>query len=122
MPANWIGHCHCNQCKQLHGAAFVTWAGFKTDDFEVIDPDNLFKTYNSWRADRGFCTNCWSSFYFKYNDNDTSYDRNKYVYFTRANIETKINVKPVEHIHFDSHADWFDILDDLPKRKSDYYK
>ena len=30
LPAFWAGHCHCTQCQRLHGAAFVTWVGFKT--------------------------------------------------------------------------------------------
>lgn len=117
LPVSWEGHCHCFQCQQLHGAAFATWTGFKTDDFKIFDTENKFKIYNSGTANRGFCSNCGSSFYFKYNDNATQLDWKDYVYFARANISTELDHKPSQHIYYSSHAKWFDILDDLPKRE-----
>lgn len=118
MPPEWVGHCHCHchQCQQIHGAAFVTWVGFKTDDFEINDPENFFTIYDSGKADRGFCSNCGSSFYFKNNKNSEENEWRGFVYFTRANIETDIHFEPQERIFYKSHAPWFSISDDLPRK------
>ena len=118
MPVSWEGHCHCSQCQQLHGAAFVTWTGFKTDDFEIVDPKKYFKIFDSGTADRGFCLHCGSSFYFKYNIKSDQDEWKDYVYFARANIQTEIKCIPSQHIYYKSHVSWFSVLDDLPKREN----
>src|SRR3990167_154191 len=106
IPATWSGHCHCHQCQQIHGAAFVTWVGFETDDYKIIDPEKKFKIYNSGKADRGFCSNCGSSFYFKYNKGYEVSKWKNFVYFTKTNIDTDISFEPKEHIFYESHAPW----------------
>lgn len=116
LPISWDGHCHCTQCQKIHGAAFVTWVGFKTDNFKILDPENKFRTYNSGIADRGFCSNCGSSFYFKYNSNITpQMDWKGFVYFTRTNITTELNHAPAQHIYYGSHVKWFHFSDNVPK-------
>lgn len=115
MPPAWITHCHCLQCQQIHGAAFATWVGFQTPDFEIIDPDDNFSIYNSGKADRGFCNNCGSSFYFKNSTPDEATQWNGYVYFSRPNIQTPIDRTADEHLHYESHASWVTIQDKLPK-------
>jgi len=112
LPPFWAGHCHCHQCQQIHGAAFVTWVGFSGKDFKLIDPQKQFKTYNSGKAERGFCQNCGSSFYFRYAAKKKSQD----IYLTRTSIKTKLELKPSEHIYYDSHVDWIKITDQLPKK------
>src|SRR3989338_8889820 len=116
MPPSWGGHCHCHQCQQIHGTAFATWIGFKTDDYGIIDPENLFKIYDSGKADRGFCSNCGSSFYFKNNAKSSVNEWRDFVYFTKANIATDIDFEPQEHIFYESRAPWICISDNLPKK------
>lgn len=118
MPPSWGGHCHCHQCQKLHGAAFVTWIGFETNDFKIIDPKNKFKIFDKGNADIGFCTNCGSTFYFKYNKGCPKPVWRKSVYFARPNIHTKIVYKPTKHIYYNSRAPWFKFKDNLPKRKN----
>ena len=116
MPPSWVGHCHCHQCQQIHGAAFVTWIGFRTADYKIIDPKNLFKIYNSGKADRGFCSSCGSSFYFKRNKKSDASDWKDFVYFTRTNIITNLGLEPQEHIFYGSRVSWISISDNLPKK------
>ena len=32
-PIHDFSHCHCSQCRRLHGAAFATFAGVKLEEF-----------------------------------------------------------------------------------------
>jgi hypothetical protein len=104
LPAFWAGHCHCTQCQRLHGAAFVTWVGFKVGA-EVIDPEDQFKTFSTGIAEQGFCQNCGSTFYFKY----TKARDPKWLevtYFARANFIKDPGIEPDHNIFYDSHAKW----------------
>jgi len=116
MPPKWSGHCHCHQCQRIHGAAFATWIGFKTSDYEIVDPEGLFKIYDSGKADRGFCSHCGSSFFFKNHPENEATEWKGYIYFTKANITTDIDFEPQEHIFYESHAPWIQIADELPKK------
>ncbi len=110
-------NCHCKQCQQLHGSAFVTRIGFKHKNIKINDKENNFKTFDSETAQRGFCLNCWSTFYFKYTEKCIYEDQKEDVHIAYSNIETKINFKPTEHIYYNSHVSWFESLNNLPKRK-----
>src|SRR5215510_6977790 len=87
LPALWAGHCHCTQCQRLHGAAFVTWVGFKTAA-EVIDPEKQFKTFSTGIAEQGYCQNCGSTFYFRYTKERERGGQEwlEVTYFARANF------------------------------------
>ena len=107
LPAFWAGHCHCTQCQRLHGAAFVTWVGFKTEA-EVIDPEKQFKTFSTGNAEQGFCQNCGSMFYFRYT---TAMQRGgeewlEVTYFARANFLNDPGIEPDHNIFYESHAKW----------------
>jgi hypothetical protein len=116
LPAHWVGHCHCTQCQRLHGSAFTTWTTFKTDDYTIDDPERVFRTIDTGRADRGFCSQCGSSFYFKYHPGlaDAEEWENS-ICFTLANFETPIAHRPECHIYYDFHAAWLDGFEDLPE-------
>jgi hypothetical protein len=107
LPAFWAGHCHCTQCQRLHGAAFVTWVGFRTKA-EVIDPEKQFKKFSTNIAEQGFCQNCGSSFYFRYT-NLTERGGQEWLgvtYFARANFINDPGIEPDHNIFYDSHAKW----------------
>ena len=104
LPAFWAGHCHCTQCQRLHGAAFVTWVGFRTEA-EVIDPEKQFRTFSTGIAEQGFCQNCGSMFYFKY----TKPAEQRWLeatYFARANFIDDPGIEPDRNIFYDTHAKW----------------
>ena len=57
-----FSHCHCSQCRRLHGAAYATFAGVKTDKFEYLSGEEDIKIYNSSDDhERVFCANCGSN-------------------------------------------------------------
>lgn len=113
---SWCGHCHCNQCQKIHGAPYVTWVGFHADSYAIKDPKEYFKVYKSSVADRGFCSNCGSNFYFRYHDKKHKFYRKDAVLFARPNIDTDLKIEPLEHIYYASKKDWYPVDDDLSKR------
>ncbi len=109
-PATWSAHCHCTQCQKIHGAAFVTWAGFETDDWSIDDKEKHFTVFNSGKAARGFCNNCGSSFFFKYKDSPA------YVFFALPNFTQGPDYMPTENIFYDNHAPWIENIFELHKK------
>ncbi len=59
---------------------------------------------------KGFCSNCGSSLY-------TKFDANPEIYgFPLGTLDTDPGVKAGPHIYVGSKAPWFEITDDLPQR------
>lgn len=110
LPAKWVAHCHCTMCRRAHGAAFVTWFGVEESGFRLEDPDRLYRSYGSSPgAERGFCGRCGSSFLFK------SARWPGEVHLTRANVTTPMSQPPQAHAYYDTHVDWFECADALPR-------
>lgn len=58
-PPTHGAHCHCDNCRRAHGAAFVSWLSFETDTIEVFAGADDFATYiTETGAERRFCKNC----------------------------------------------------------------
>ncbi len=60
-PINDFSHCHCSQCRRLHGAAFGSFACVKREDFSYTSGELELGYYASSEfSDRVFCLNCGS--------------------------------------------------------------
>jgi hypothetical protein len=57
---DWSAHCHCRSCQKSTGAAFTTWVGVKTVNFEVTS-GQLTVCNTSPSVERGFCGKCGTS-------------------------------------------------------------
>ena len=42
-----FSHCHCSQCRRLHGAAYATFAGVARDDFRYLSGESDISVYAS---------------------------------------------------------------------------
>jgi len=59
---NDFSHCHCSQCRRLHGAAYATFAGVACDQFRYVSGQDIVKSYSSSEShDRIFCGECGSN-------------------------------------------------------------
>ena len=116
-PATWSAHCHCTQYQRLHGAAFITCVGFKTLDFDISDPDKVFKRFSTGIAEHGFCSNCGSSFFFRYTKTSDVVEQEwlEYVYFARPNFTIGPDIEPTANIFYNTHASWIENIFELPK-------
>lgn len=111
LPSNWVAHCHCTMCQQTGGAAFVTWVGFNKQACEIRDPDNQLHWFqSSLEARRGFCKQCGSTLFFQ------SSRWPDEIHITLSNFQTPVDRSPQVHVFWDSHVDWIEFNDNLPRK------
>jgi hypothetical protein len=109
-PTKWCAHCHCSLCRRAHGAAFVTWFGVERARFELVaGADRLVWYQSTPRARRGFCSCCGSTLFF---EGDRWPDE---VHVALAHMDGPIDRRPKAHVFFDTHVDWVELGDDLPR-------
>jgi len=113
LPTKWVAHCHCTYCRRAHGAPFVTWAGFATEQVSV-EADALRPTWyeSSPGARRAFCPRCGSPIFFE----STRWPGETHV--ARALFEDPLDKEPSAHVFYESHVPWLHFNDDLPKKVS----
>ena len=59
---NDYSHCHCSQCRRLHGAAYATFAGVARNQFRYVSGQDVIRSYSSSEShDRIFCGKCGSN-------------------------------------------------------------
>lgn len=58
-PLGSATHCHCNQCRKAHGAAFATYANVRREHFRFTQGLESVKTFQSSPGvSRTFCQHC----------------------------------------------------------------
>ena len=111
FPTKWVAHCHCTMCQREHGAAFVTWVSVPGEQFQLVDPHRVLKTYSSSPgAERKFCGRCGSSLVFQ------SEHWPGEVHVARASFVDPLDREPAIHGYYDTHVEWFAVNDDLPRK------
>jgi hypothetical protein len=91
----------------------VTWVGAAQSKVTIDDRDGLLNWYaSSEGAERGFCSRCGSSLFFR------SQTWPGELHMARANFTDPLDREPQVHAYYDTHAEWVTVADELP-RKSD---
>ncbi len=104
---DYVGNCHCSECRKFSGSAFATAAGVDFDDFKITEGEDFIAIYHKTDdTDLGFCKNCGSSLF------------SKKIPTKKYNIRLGIlddtpTQKPTFHIFVGSKASWDEITDDL---------
>ena len=110
LPSLESTHCHCSTCRRAHGAAFVTFVGFATDQFRVTAGSHLQVCYlTETGATRSFCSICGSTL---------TYESPRWpgeIHVVLANLEWPIDRSPAAHMYVDHKAPWWKIEDSLPQ-------
>ena len=103
-----FSHCHCSQCRRLHGAAFATFAGVSRDQFRYISGESDTSEYASSASHgRVFCSECGSNIL-------VALDQEPDVlYLSMSAIEGDPPRPQGYHIYVGSKAPWHEIVDDL---------
>lgn len=107
-PTLFCCHCHCNWCRRAHGAAFVTWFGVRADACR-LEGDALRWYASSSESDRGFCTTCGTTMFFR------SKAAPGELHIALACADGPIDRTPDLHIFWDAHVPWVTLGDDLKK-------
>ena len=107
---NDFSHCHCSQCRRLHGAAYATFAGVAKQGFRYISGKDSAKTYKSSADhDRVFCAECGSNILVALEGDPDE------VYVSMSSMDGNPECPPGYHIFVGSKAPWHEINDDLPQ-------
>ena len=105
---NDFSHCHCSQCRRLHGAAYATFAGVSRDGFRYIAGESDIRSYaSSDNHDRIFCGNCGSNIMVVLTEEPDS------LYLSMSTIDGDPKLPTGYHIFVGSKASWHEINDDL---------
>lgn len=111
LPSKWVAHCHCSRCQRAHGAAFVTWVGMHGESVAINDPAGSLRWHRTaGGGDRGFCSACGSSLFFKADQWPGE------LHIARALFTGPVDREPQLHAYYDSHVSWAKIDDDLPTK------
>ena len=103
-------HCHCSQCRRLHGAAFASWAGVPRDKFRYVCGEEELSVYaSSETIDRVFCGNCSSNILADFKPEPDV------LYITLGTVDGDPQCPPGYHQFVGSKAVWYDICDELPQ-------
>jgi hypothetical protein len=105
-------HCHCAWCRRAHGAAFVTWYGVKEIDFKLtsgVDTLRFYKSSNE--SERGFCTNCGTTLFFR----SSVAAGEMHIALACADDANAVGKAPSAHVFYDAHVSWIEGAEALPK-------
>jgi hypothetical protein len=109
-----FSHCHCSQCRRLHGAAYATFAGVSRSKFNYLSGEDDLKAYaSSADHERVFCSNCGSNILVSL-DNDPDA-----LYLSMSAIDGDPPRPTGYHIYVGSKAPWHEIVDDLKQFAED---
>ena len=110
----FCAHCHCQWCRQAHGAAFVTWYGVKAEAFRLTQGEDRLRWYaSSEKSERGFCATCGTTMFFR------SSCAAGEVHVALACADGPIDRAPAAHVFYEAHVPWVVLGDDLPRYDRD---
>ncbi len=103
-----FSHCHCSQCRRLHGAAYATFAEVAKERFRYVSGADRIRTYASSEFnDRAFCGECGSAILV------ASHRHPDYLYLSMSTVSGNPPCPRGYHQYVDSKAPWHEITDDL---------
>ena len=106
-------HCHCSQCRRLHGAAFASWGGVARDKFCYVSGEADLRIYaSSEEIDRVFCGHCGSNILADYKPEPDV------LYITLGTVTGNPELPPGYHQFVGSKAPWYEICDALPQHEA----
>ena len=114
-PSKWVAHCHCSMCRRAHGAAFVTWVGMDATRVRIEDDAGALRWFSSSPgAERGFCSRCGSSLFFR------SERWPGELHIALANLKGDADRAPMAHVFWETHRGWaaVDPNDGLPRKST----
>lgn len=105
-----LTHCHCSQCRRLHGAAFASFGGVHRNKFHYVSGEASLKIYSSSETTaRFFCSNCGSNILVEYKPEPDI------LYVAMGTLDNNPECPKGYHQFVGSKASWYEIVDDLPR-------
>ena len=111
---NDYSHCHCSQCRRLHGAAFASFAGVARKAFSYLpNKDRVARYASSSTHSRVFCPNCGSNIMVELESEPDAF------YLAMGTMDGDLELPQGYHIYVGSKASWHSISDDLPQYETE---
>ncbi len=109
-----FSHCHCSQCRRMHGAAYATFAGVHRDKFHYLSGESDLSIYKSSdNHKRVFCSVCGSNILVELTDYLDE------LYLSMSAIDGDPDRPEGYHIYVGSKAPWHEITDGLKQYEED---
>ncbi|MEW9920471.1 GFA family protein [Marimonas sp. MJW-29] len=113
-PALSSGYCHCRICQKFTGSTICAYTAFPASSVRFTGAKPKYFT-SSPIARRGFCAVCGSSLvYHMMRPHEAAH----LVIFTTS-LDNPQDYAPAAHNGMESRVPWFEILDDLPRTRSE---
>ncbi len=106
-PLRSVLYCHCEQCRKTSGH-FVAATACDPTDFHLLADDGLRWYRSSPVAERGFCSSCGASLFWR----PDSADR---LCIMAGTLDRPTKLHAIGHIFVDMASDYYRIGDDLPQ-------
>ncbi|ODN41920.1 GFA family protein [Piscirickettsia litoralis] len=106
---DYMGNCHCSECRKLSGSDYAAVGGIDSDKFQLVRGQEYLHIYHkSDETDITFCKNCSSTLF--------SRKKSSKKHNIRLGIlDNPPRQKPSFHIFTKSKAPWSEITDNLPQ-------
>jgi hypothetical protein len=109
-PFQFLGNCHCSQCRKSNGAAFATWGILNPGTFQWTSGQEFVQSYETSPGNaRCFCKQCGSTL--------ASTHSGVVGEVVVGTVDGDPGARPREHIFVGSKAAWHEITDTLPQHE-----
>jgi hypothetical protein len=99
--------CHCSQCRRIHGHA-PGYSAARKSEITIEGEDNIAWYRSSDEAQRGFCSRCGSSLFWKPEGRET-------ISIAAGSLDAPTGLKTVRHIFAADKGDYYAIADGVPQ-------
>jgi hypothetical protein len=101
-------HCHCQQCRKAHGAAFATYVNVRRENVVISQGAQRLSHYQSSPGvTRSFCAQCGSTLQWR------SERHPNWLSVALATLDTPLPAMTWQHSHLSADAPWHTWTDGL---------
>ncbi|WP_442107626.1 GFA family protein [Pseudomonas sp. NUPR-001] len=103
-----VSHCHCQQCRKGHGAAFASYASVPREALRIVaGAANISGYASSASVLRQFCAQCGSTLFWSRSQGAFA----DWISVALGTLDTPFTPGKHKHVHLDSRALWFEQAD-----------
>lgn len=110
-PLREVVYCHCGQCRRQTGLYYAA-TNAADRDLTVHGAENITWYQSSEKARRGFCKQCGSALFWKYEGLD-------HISIQAGSFDKPSQLVAGYHIFCEDKGDFYEITDDLPQYGKD---
>ncbi|MBT2372181.1 GFA family protein [Pseudomonas fluorescens] len=100
-----LTHCHCNQCRKSHGAAFASYGSVLRSDLNLVQGAESIKSYPSSESVlRQFCVECGSSLFWSRSQGEFA----QWVSIAMGTLDSTFTADKQIHTKVEFKATWYE--------------